>query len=278
MNNPDQFDDLAHHVRNDQQSWDTDAAWSRLHARLQPKRRNRTPWLIAAMILMALGTWVLTRALVITDSAADLNRPSIVYNTGIGETKTVTLADGSTIVLAPQSRIHADDFSKTFRSLDLEGQAFFNVARDPKHPFEVHTRQTRVRVLGTSFEVNAADSGAVRVAVASGRVQVNNTLVTPGQLATVENGQVNVRTTNVQQLTSWRTGQLVFSNVRFSEAAATLERWHDVDIEIPDAALANTRVSAAFAQQSIDEIVQVLGETLDARVVRAGRRLIFQPK
>jgi transmembrane sensor len=83
---------------------------------------------------------------------------------------------------------------------------------------------------------------------------------------------------NVDELTAWRTGQLVFSNARFRDVAATLERWHDVDIQIPDSALAETRVSAVFARQPIDEVVQVLAETLDARFTRDGRRITFQPK
>lgn len=278
MNNPDRLDDLARHVRTDQQSWDTDAAWSRLQTRVHAQRPNRRPWLIAAMLVIALGIGLLARSYFSDQPRQHVDASPVVHTTGIGETRTVTLADGSTVELAPQSSLSLESFSKNSRQLSLDGQAFFNVTRDAKHAFEVRTRQTIVRVLGTSFEVNAADSFAVRVAVATGRVQVNNTLVTPGQLATVENGQVSVRTTNVQELIAWRTGQLVFSNTRFREAAATLERWHDVDIEIPDAALADTRVTAAFAQHSIDAIVGVLAETLDARVSRAGRRITFQPK
>jgi ferric-dicitrate binding protein FerR (iron transport regulator) len=133
-------------------------------------------------------------------------------------------------------------------------------------------------VLGTSFDVSAYAGEPMRVAVASGRVAVASAVVTTGQIAIVHDGHVSVSEGNVEAITAWRNGQLAFNNAEFSAVAATLERWHDVDIEIGDSALANSRVSAVFAQQSTGEVIEVLAETLGARVTRAGRRITFQTK
>jgi transmembrane sensor len=276
MNTPDRFDDLSRHLRVHQQDWDTDAAWSQLHTRLQTRRSNRRGWLIAAMLIVALGIGLLTRAWFTSRDPAAQTLQS--YSTGVGERQTVHLPDRSSVVLGPTSRLAVIAFDDQQRSVRLTGQAFFEVTRGPNRPFSVATTGARVQVLGTSFDVSAYAGEPVRVAVASGRVAVARAVVTTGQIAIVHDGHVSVSEGNVEAITAWRNGQLAFNNAEFSAVAATLERWHDVDIEIGDSALANSRVSAVFAQQSTGEVIEVLAETLGARVTRAGRRITFQTK
>jgi transmembrane sensor len=274
MNNPDNFNDLKRHLRIDDQRWQTDAAWSRMQRRMRPAR-GRLRWLAAALVILGLGLGVLAR----------LQRgPGLVgtvqltqHVTGVGERKVIQLADGSTVELAPQSRLYLFK-EKDERSVQLDGEAFFNVRRDPQHPFRVHARGVEVRVLGTSFDVAAYTGENIRVGVVTGRVRVQQTLVNPGQVATVAGDSVLVEAADTGTLSPWRSGRLSFRDVTFSEAASAIERWHNVDIVIADSTLARARVSATFTIQSLAEIIELLSETLDAQFTRTGNRITYRPK
>jgi transmembrane sensor len=274
MNNPHDFDDLKRYLRPAAQDWDTDAAWSRMQQRMERPRRYAVRWLAAAIVILALGIGVLTR--VNRSDTVTASAYAETHETQVGERRTVHLRDGSTVELAARSKLYVTGRGDE-RSVQLDGQAFFNVKRDEKHPFKVHARGVDVEVLGTSFDVAAYAGEDVKVGVASGRVKVKEAVLTRGQLATVTNNRVTLSRIDVASVSQWRSGNLSFRDVTFSEAAAAIERWHDVDIQIPDSTLARARVSAVFAQHSIKAILDVLAETLDARYTRDGTRATFHP-
>lgn len=96
-----------------------------------------------------------------------------VYSTGIGEQRSLTLADGSTIALNARSRVEVR-YTEDRRSVELvEGQALFQVAKNPRRPFVVRAGDARVRAVGTAFDVWRGRSGTV-VTVVEGRVAVGH--------------------------------------------------------------------------------------------------------
>ena len=99
-----------------------------------------------------------------------LSKPT-TYSTAIGEQRSFTLADGSTIELSPRSRVRVrlSDRERDIQLLD--GQAFFTVTKDVNRPFVVAVDQARVRAVGTQFDVNKRRSGTT-VTVLEGRVAV----------------------------------------------------------------------------------------------------------
>ncbi|KRG40112.1 hypothetical protein ARC78_13020 [Stenotrophomonas pictorum JCM 9942] len=97
--------------------------------------------------------------------------PAQEYASAIGEQRTLVLADGSTVLLAPASHI-AVQFSEGVRDIELrEGEATFDVAHDTARPFRVHAGNNTVQAVGTRFTVNRLPSGT-RVAVTEGKVKV----------------------------------------------------------------------------------------------------------
>jgi transmembrane sensor len=97
-----------------------------------------------------------------------------LYTTDIGERRSITLADGSTVDLNARSRLRIE-FSDTERRVELlDGQALFQVAKDPRRPFIVRSGETIVRAVGTQFDVYLKDSGTT-VTVLEGRVAVYST-------------------------------------------------------------------------------------------------------
>lgn len=158
---------------------DVEDVWTRLQEQTQearPVRRLPTAWWAAACLLLVAGsltTWLVSRtpAMRVASEPAGISLVE-VRNDGSAE-RIVSLGDGSTIRLAPQSTVRIDTAFRERRNVYLSGEAFFEVARDPKRPFLVHTNGLITKVLGTSFRVTAYDKDArVTVQVRTGKVAV----------------------------------------------------------------------------------------------------------
>jgi ferric-dicitrate binding protein FerR (iron transport regulator) len=284
-----EFRALLDEARGRQPVWDTDRAWARFREQMQPQPRVRRSWrapalALAAVLVIALGVvFVLQRR---GPFEATQQVASLVHTTTTGERKSVTLADGSMIELAPASRLSVSaDFGRKERAVTLEGEAFFQVTPDAEHPFVVRSVLAETRVLGTSFDVRAYAGFSVQVAVTSGRVRVQATealdsaVLDAGEAAEVaQGGQVEVRTVDVAELTAWRKGRLLFRDMSFADVAPVLERWYGIEVVISDSVLAETHVSAMFQQQPVEDVLQALAETLGARYEHADARVTFRVK
>lgn len=267
-------------------AWDTDAAWARLARRLDrpaapdetliiPARRPVVRWLAAAAVLVAAGTgtWFIRR----TPAAT-------AFETKIGEQRSITLADGSRIVLAPASTLEVDGaFGTTSRSLKLTGQAWFEVRHDAAKPFRIQVGGVTVEDLGTEFEIEA-HSETIRIAVAQGAVAVHSAgsrslTLAAGDLATVPNSGEGVvdHQAPVERITSWRQGTLAFEDRPLSEVAAELEHWYDVSFRLA-AGVGTRRLHVTVPTGNLDEALLTIATALDLQHSRAGRTVTIAPK
>ncbi len=158
------------------------------------------------------------------------------YSTAIGEQRTVTLADSSVIYLNAQSKARVE-FGSGSRDIKLvQGEALFQVARDPQRPFRVHTRDAVVRALGTRFNVDARQTRTV-VSVLEGKVEVSTGLasgagarqpLSAGEAAEVSReGKLQHHVAaNVDGAAAWRQRQLVFAKTSLEDVAADFNRFH----------------------------------------------------
>jgi len=203
-----------------------------------------------------------------------------VYSTA-EEARTTRLPDGTFAHLAPNSRL--EQAQTNVREVRLEGRAFFAVAHDRERPFVVHAPGGRVRVLGTRFEVEARDS-VVRVVVVDGRVEVGGSggsvQIGEGERTDVERDGVPSRprrVDNVYALIGWMRNALVFQSTPLTSVAREIEQRYDTDVEIRDPALRDRVVTAAFADQSLDEVVAVVCSVVNARctVDRTANRVVI---
>ncbi|MGH7471900.1 MAG: FecR family protein [Longimicrobiales bacterium] len=271
-------------LRDDGVSWDGERAWQRhVAGRLVRPRAlwQRTVLTIAAAIVIVLGIGVSFRTW-----SAQRAAPSVtIHQTAVAERRTIPLPDGSRVVLAASSRLRVpDEFARDSRSLELEGEAFFDVVADATKPFIVLTRNAQTRVLGTSFVVSEYRADRVaELVVVTGRVEFGSrrwgrpSVLTPGQAARVsEDGALVIRNDiDVNDRMAWMEGRLVFRAVSFDAVVPVLERWYGINIEVADSALAQTRVTAFFEQQTQDQVLDALAQTLGARYERAGQQITF---
>ena len=201
------------------------------------------------------------------------------HRTTAGERRTVTLADGSQVELAPASAIDVD-FTAARRGVHLlSGQAFFTVAKDPGRPFSVTARDGTVTALGTAFDVKLGLGSAVAVAVDESRVEVRvpgaaGVVVASGQGVGYDAVAISPPTAlDPGEIGDWRRGRLVFHDARLAEAVADLERYGGGHVEILSGAAAQRRVTAVLDARNPAAGLDMLASGLGLRVVRPFRWL-----
>ncbi|MQA91681.1 MAG: DUF4974 domain-containing protein [Gemmatimonas sp.] len=183
-------------------------------------------------------------------------------STGVGEMATANLSDGSTLRLAPRSRV-VMEVGSARRDVHLEGQAFFTVAENASVPFIVHTAAGQARVLGTRFQVVAIDDD-VRVVVVEGRVAIE----TEGGQAEVQAGESSrasggeapqvERVDDMRPMLAWLDGQLVFQDTPLRDVAWELEARFGVEVVLPPGPTADRVVSASFTNEGLDQVLSVV--------------------
>ena len=181
------------------------------------------------------------------------------YSTKRGEIRLIPLADGSTMTLNTESTARVK-FTRTERHVELvEGEALFDVARNPARPFVVAAGHTVVRAVGTSFTVSRLADRPVQVLVRQGVVEVEGSasaLRTPHRVvanskAVIAAAQpvavVAVAPNEVTRELAWREGMLSFEDMPLRDAADQFARYSDMRIVFADPAIGSQTVTGLFA-------------------------------
>ncbi len=187
----------------------------------------------------------------------------VTEKTGKGERRKLVLADGSTIHLNANSSItYREDFKEN-RSLQLTGEAFFEVQRDKKHPFTIETGSVRTTVLGTSFNINSYTPEEPVVSVRSGKVKVEH-IETQKVVYLVKNEQVvfkgsenpvTTQSINDDRL-AWMQNTIALKNTSLLKTAAILENWYDVKIEFEDPAVEKLSITGKFHNEPLETVLK----------------------
>lgn len=191
--------------------------------------------------------------------------------------KRITLADGSTVFLNRGTSIslRKGKFNAHTREVWLEeGEAFFEVAKDPSRPFIVHTLNgISTRVLGTSFNIKSySDLSDQVISVNSGRVQVINQslekiVLDPNYKVSVSNddGLFTSGEADARAISAWRTGKIVLDNASISEVAFRIQQYYDVEVVYDTSEFKNDRIFTSFTLETpIEEVTSVIGKLTNA--------------
>lgn len=229
---------------------------------------------VAAMMVLGLG---LGYFIYNSDTS---QAPAITYTTGTNETQEITLADNSVVWLNAESKLIVEgDFGMEERNVSLTGEAFFDVERDETSPFIITNPETRVQVLGTSFNVRAyPDEDEVKVNVSSGSVALSdkeddsNLIILEKGTGGVFNKETHNLLAHVNQsanFLSWQVKKLVFDDAILSSVIGDLEEYFKVQISIGNAALAECRFTGTFNDPKLEEILEVLQITMNITVKKS---------
>jgi transmembrane sensor len=218
---------------------------------------------------------VLVAALIITNLflMRQETQPEVLVQTQTitiphGARSNLSLADGSEVWLNSGSVLtYASDFSGN-RNLELEGEAYFEVV-ESDIPFTVNTPLGKVQVTGTAFNVKALpEDHQFETTVEEGSVNVSSTQASriaslkPGQQARLINGQWELSKVETELYTSWKEGRIIFRRAYLPEVAKRLERWYNVKIELADDDRLNKiHYTGTLEMESFSEVLELLKVT-----------------
>lgn len=251
--------------------------FTKIEARIKEKQKSKKKYFLlglrnaAAIFFLGLILPVIYYSTLISSK----EKRQVVYlkeSLSSEKVKKVTLADGTDVWLMSGSTINYP-FSfagNETRNVEVKGEAFFNVAKDPKHPFIVKLGEVGLKVIGTSFNViNYGDEDQIQIVLKTGKIDLfkgdynsNKQFVhvNTGQLATYEKNEskFSIKETDTNKFTSWTEGILLFHDDPLDEVLKKLGRWYNVVIEIDDPSVSHFPFTATIKNENLDQIIDLL--------------------
>lgn len=191
-----------------------------------------------------------------------------------GNTFSLILDDGTQIVLNSATRI---SFPRHFKSNMREvtlwyGEAYFQVAKSAQKPFVVHKGQSQIRVLGTSFNINAyANENTITTTLVEGEVSFSsvnkqNYSLTPGMQSCMntQTGETELRSVNTAVYTAWIEGKFIFQSMELEAIMRQIERWYAVDVVNRAGESQNSHFRGTISRDlSLQQVLDILQQTTD---------------
>lgn len=204
-------------------------------------------------------------------------------STGVGETFNLRLSDGSSVTLNSASSLifPVDLNTGAERIVDLKGEGFFNVSKNPKRPFIVKTGIQKVKVLGTHFNINNySNEQFTTTTLLQGSVQVTNisnaeqVTLKPGQQSLVMQGRdIMTNSANIKSVMAWKNGYFRFNQERIDVIMQTLSRWYPIEI-IYEGDLPEEKFSGVISRNgNISAVLNMLSYSKAVRFKVEGRRV-----
>lgn len=262
---------------------DVEEAFRSFERRIRPHRRTMIPSLlrraaaVAAVVAIAVLWWQGRR-----EEVRIVETEWTECSTAYGQTRQLTLADGTQLWLNAGSRVlYPTDFHGRERRVYISGEVYLDVAKDPARPFCVSADGTEIRVLGTQFNVKAyLGEKEITTTLVSGSIEMRLPgteeayRLTPGKTLQYDrtSGNIALYTTPDYNYPAWFRGEFTFHNETLEAIAAELERKFDVRIVIRNPELTDIRFFAGFVNdESVDEILAALNLQKQFRIVRRGK-------
>jgi ferric-dicitrate binding protein FerR (iron transport regulator) len=273
----------------------------------QPQSSTGTPYFsgtwvrLAAMLLLSAGLAWIWHALTVNHY---VGQQKIVYNeiiVAVGEKSQIILSDGTHVWINSGSHFkYPVTFGQISRDVSLEGEAYFDVKKRGKAKFTVSTRDVRIEVLGTAFNVKAyPEDRKTQTTVVRGIVKVESkekgidpVLIRPNQMAVLKESEPSdiskikplkhlnvVDKVNTVVITSWKDQMLVFSDETFEDIAIKLERWFNMKIIIDDNKLKQERYTGKFVHnETVYEVLEAIKLTTPIEYTVKGAEIIIKRK
>jgi ferric-dicitrate binding protein FerR (iron transport regulator) len=191
----------------------------------------------------------------------------ISEKTDSGKMKELLLTDGTKVYLNAKSELRfPQTFNQDTREVFLNGEAYFEVAKNPEKPFIIHSTKLETKVLGTHFNIKAySDDATEEVTVLEGKVSVKDSktdvILLPNQKAVYDTSahSLNAFTiTNSNDYKAWTEKKLVFSGLRLEEIVLILSRRYNQPIHIATKSLAKCQITTHFEDVPLEKVLTIL--------------------
>lgn len=272
----------------DEVTFSKEKAWNNIQKEIKEKEKvlplkgnNSSRWTLriaATLVLGFFATWLYL--------SRDVNLEIVVASTK-GFSKDVLLADGSKIKLNSNSVLsYAKNFDETERRVNLEGEAFFDIIKNPTKPFVIENTVFEIKVLGTSFNVFAyAEQPEVVLSVVTGTVSFRNksgkeVFVTQGESAVLNKAtETLIKKENVDDYSlAWKTRKLEFKNVLMSDVGKALKSYFGSDVVIQNQKINNCRFTGTFDNPSLEQVLEVLKNALGVEIKKNQKQIVISGK
>jgi transmembrane sensor len=219
----------------------------------------------AAIIAVAFIAGNLLRPKVTTDQEIRYSEIKVPF----GQMSQVTLSDGTKIWLNSGTTLrYPEQFGEKSRSVSVDGEAFFQVAKMKDNPFTVNSAEMKVEVLGTSFNLSAyKEDAATSVTLVEGKVAIRNSEgktianLSPGQMSikNKDSNTLDIKKVETAFFSAWTDGKIYFDDERLDQIAVKLERWFNVEISFDNEKLKAQRFTGTILKNKpVDQIMQAL--------------------
>lgn len=182
-----------------------------------------------------------------------------------GEKSKIVLADGSLVWLNSQTILKYN--ALTPRKVNVEGEAYFEVEKDTKHPFEVTTNSgMKIKVTGTKFNLRSfSDESYVETTLDEGGVIISMdnleiAVLKPGQQAkyNISNNELLVRRVSTEIYSLWKNNELKFTGISFSELIPRIERWYGISVKLDTKISNKDRFTMTIKTESLRELLNMM--------------------
>ncbi len=226
-------------------------------------------------------------------------QPENIVKTAVGEQRLIVLEDETVITLNTRTVLRYDMASSTRRVELIEGEALFDVARDTERPFIVTVGLTRVKVLGTSFNIYKKSDSNATITVLNGLVTVippryrdsdliqpsgGNHLAESGEVMLTDGEQINIGTdetietetdVEAERVVEWTSRRISFENAPLKDVVAEFNRYNTRQLQVEGSDLAMLRLNGVFEPHSQNALLEYLRKTEHVHVRDVGNRRVI---
>ena len=209
-----------------------------------------------------------------------------VKHSSLDSKEKILLPDGSKVWLNKKTDLeYVKDFSDEARFVKLNGEAFFEVAKDPDKPFIIESAHSRIKVLGTSFNYKAYPLEKENVLnVSSGKVEFANISKTKeiflekGEKAELNIGKdlIEKSTIDDQNYLAWKTGILVFENENLENTINVISNYYSKQFEFSSEEKKSGRITVTFDNQKLDDVLRILELTMNVTFQKNTKKIIIK--
>jgi ferric-dicitrate binding protein FerR (iron transport regulator) len=202
-----------------------------------------------------------------------------------GERYAVKFSDGTTVTINSNTTLrYPTSFpAEGERVVELNGEAYFEVAHDSLRPFIVQSAQAYTRVLGTQFNIRARQQLLTEITLVEGSVAVklpteswdNAVQLSPNERCTVQNGEMTVQQVDVMKYTAWRDGYSYYDNQTVREILDDIAAQHSMSVICSDQPVLSRRIRFwAESTEPVDDVLKRLGELVDMQITTNGNKIV----
>ncbi|WP_235298384.1 FecR family protein [Portibacter marinus] len=267
----------------DYKEFDKNNAWDLINSQIEEQSPQETPKKSYKILQLKWAAGIAATIAIILFSIFTLDVGTIDgYNhiTADGLIESFTLPDGSDIYINRNSAVdYATNFADN-RSIILDGEAYFDVARDEESPFTIVTDEAEVTVLGTSFNIEEHD-GKVDIYVTSGKVKVvsgeNEVILSKNEMVSCSNGRIEQIAVPSGNYLSWKSNKLIFEETPLHKVVQDLSRHYHTRLVFSGGSKAmNQQVTDIFEGEDFESVLETLVLITGIKYNREGNTYIIQ--